>query len=250
MGWRFPIAVVPPALLTWLWLPSRLEINRVLWALGLVLQCALVVVVFRRRIARRFPCFTTLIGFYPLRASLLLVLAGRVDADVYNPLFNALTFTEIVLQIAVAGELIWRVDREMGGEEQGSMRRWGLTLVVLAGVAAVCTWLLLQFAPAGAGVDRFQAFAWFLMIAILLRALGSRRSANSALIAAGFGAFSLIQIAASLGRARAFLRHDAAWYLGWSYTPAVSYLALVLFWLIALRNETAARVKIFEVAQN
>jgi hypothetical protein len=237
MGPRFHIASTHLALFDWIWAPSRLTINRTLWATGLALQCALAVAVFRRGIARRFPCFATLICFYPLRALLLFVLAGRVDADVYNPLFSALAFVEILLQVAIAVELIWRINREMGAESPNSTQRRSVALLIFLGLAVGLTWLVLRFTPARAPVDRVQVFVWFLMIAPFFVALKYARSVNLIRIAAGFAAFSLIQLAASFGRAHAFLKHDADWYLGWSYAPGVGYLAVVIFWLISLRQE-------------
>jgi len=78
---------------------------------------------------------------------------------------------------------------------------------------------------------------WFLMIAPFAVALKYARSVNPLRIAAGFAAFSLIQLAASFGRAHAFLKHDPGWYLGWLYAPGIGYLAVVIFWLAALRHE-------------
>lgn len=237
MGWRFQIAPAHLALLDWAWTPSRLTINRTLWATGLALQCALAVAVFRRGIARRFPCFAALICFYPLRAGLLFVLAGRVDADVYNPLFSWLAFAEILLQVAIAIELLWRINQETSVESRSSTEhRWVYLLIFLA-LAGAMTWLVLRFTPARTPVDRVQVFVWFLMIAPFAVALKYARSVNPMRIAAGFAAFSLIQLAASFGRAHAFIKHDAGWYLGWSYAPGVGYLAVVTFWLIALRHE-------------
>jgi hypothetical protein len=237
MGLRFHVASTHLALLDWLWAPSRLTINRTLWATGLALQCALAVAVFRRGIARRFPCFAALTCFYPLRAGLLFVLAGRVDADVYNPLYSALAFAEILLQVAIAVELIWRINREMGTESRSSTERRWVALLIFLVLAGGLTWLVLRFTPARAPVDRVQVFVWFLMIAPFAVALKYARSVNPTRIAAGFAAFSLIQLAASFGRAHAFLKHDAGWYLGWSYAPGVGYLAVVIFWLISLRTE-------------
>jgi hypothetical protein len=237
MGPRFHVASTHLALLYRVWTPSRLIINRTLWATGLALQCALAVAVFRRGIARRFPCFAALICFYPLRAGLLFVLASRVDADVYNPLFSALAFTEILLQVSIAVELIWRINQEMGaGPPTSTDRRW-FALLIFLGLAGALTWLVLRFTPARAPVDRVQVFVWFLMIAPFAVALKYARSVNPVRIAAGFAVFSLIQLASSFGRAHAFLRHDAGWYLGWSYAPGIGYLAVVIFWLISLRHE-------------
>jgi hypothetical protein len=234
---RFQIAPAHLAFLDWAWTPSRLTINRTLWATGLALQCALAVAVFQRGIARRFPCFAALICFYPLRAGLLFVLASRVDADVYNPLFSALAFTEVLLQVAIAVELIWRINKEMGAKLGSSTGRRWVALVVFLGLACGLTWLVLRFTPARAPVDRVQVFVWFLMIAPLVVALKYARSVNPVRIAAGFAAFSLIQLAATFGRAHAFVKHDAGWYLGWSYAPGVGYLAVVIFWLISLSHE-------------
>jgi hypothetical protein len=240
MGRRFPIAPTNLALFGWVWAPSRLAVNRALWATGLALQFALAVEVFRRGIARRFPCFAALICFYPLRAGLLFVLAGRIDSDIYNPLFSTLAFAEILLQVAVVIELLWRVNRETDAELRTSSRcGWLglLALFVLLGVAGGLTWLVLKFTPARAPVDRVQVFVWFVMIALVAIAVKYARSANPVRIAAGFAAFSLIQLAALFGRGHAYLKHDAGWYLGWSYAPGVGYLAVVIFWLISLREE-------------
>jgi hypothetical protein len=233
----FSIAPTHLALFDWVTMPSRLAVNRALWATGLLLQCALAVAVFRRGIARRFPCFAALICFYPLRAGSLFLLASRVDADVYDPLFSALAFIEILLQAAVAIELMWRIRQGMGTERRTSTLVGWLGLLILLGVAAGLTWLVLKFTPVRAPVDRVQVFVWFSMIALFGVALKYARSANPVRIPAGFAAFSLIQLAASFGRANAYLKHDASWYLGWSYTPAVGYLAVVIFWLTFLRKE-------------
>jgi hypothetical protein len=221
----------------WVWVPSRLVINRTLWTAGLVLQCALAVAVFRRGIARRFPCFAVLICFYPLRAALLFALAGRVDPDVYNPLFSALSFVETALLAAVVLELLWRIVQEMGGATASPMRRGIPILLLLLCAASLLTWLALKFMPAHAPLDRVQVFLWFVMIAVFAIAVKSARSTNVLRIAAGFAAFSLIQLATSYGRAHAYLRHDAHWYLAWSYAPAVAYLTIVSLWLCRLAKE-------------
>ncbi len=158
MCWRFQIAPAHLALLDRAWTPSRLTINRTLWATGLALQCALAVAVFRRGIARRFPCFAGLICFYPLRAGLLFFLAGRVDADVYNPLFSWLAFAEILLQAAIAVELLWRINQETGVESRSSTERRWVALLIFLALAGGLTWLVLRFTPARTPVDRVQVF--------------------------------------------------------------------------------------------
>jgi hypothetical protein len=222
---------------TWTWIPSRLAVNKMLWTAGLVLQCALAVVAFRRGIARRFPCFAALLCFYPLRACLSLALPGRVDADVYTPLFSALTFTATLLLAAVAVELMWRIVQEMYGDTRRSMQRGLPVLLFVLCAAGGLTWLVLKLASARGPIDRVQVFTWFAMIALFAVAVKNARSANPVRIAGGFAAFSLIQLATWFGRTHAYLKHDAGWYLGWSYAPAVGYLAVVTFWLCSLGKE-------------
>lgn len=245
---RFYFIPAHLSLAVWTFAPSRLFINRTLWTAGLLLQCALAVAVFRRGIARRFPCFAALLCFYPLRAALLFAIAGRVDPDVYNPLFSTLSFTATFLLAAVAVELVWRIAQEMSGATARPIRRGITILFFLLCAAGLLTWLALRFTPAGAPInrlplDRVQVFLWFVMIALFAVALKYAHSANPIRIAAGFAAFSLIQLATSFGRAHAYLRHNAHWYLGWSYAPAVGYIAVVCFWLCSLAKEPRRNIR-------
>jgi hypothetical protein len=240
MSRSFHISSAHLILLSLAWIPARAAVNDALWALGLVLQIALAAVVFRRGIARRFPCFAALVCFYPLRAGLLFALAARLDADAFNSLFSVLAFAEILLQGMLAIELIWVMIPRADAEARGILRRGGRVVFVLLislGAAGALTWLTLNTMPAHSLVDRLQVYAWFVMIALFFAALKYSQSTNPIPITAGFAAFSLVQIATLFGRAHAFLKHDAARYLAWSYAPAIAYLVVVVFWLIALRKE-------------
>ncbi len=221
--------------LDWVSLPSQHTINLTVWAVGMALQCALAVVVFRRSIARRFPCFASLICFFPLRASLLFALASRIDADVYNPLFTTLGYAEMVLQFAVAVELMWWLNRRT---EQGGPRQSRIVQSIAAiALAFGFTSLILIFAPSNISLDRIQIFIWIVMIMLFAAALRKSHWRNLLLIAGGFAGFSLIQLATTLGRTAAYVRHEAIWYLGWSYAPGLGYLIVVIFWLVSLRKE-------------
>jgi len=241
MRTRFHLVPAQLSFFAWTWAPSRLAINRMLWTAGLVLQCTLAVAVFRRGVARRFPCFAALLCFYPLRSALLFALAGRIDADVYNPLFIAFSFTETLLLTTVALELMWRVAQEMSGATATPARRGLLILLFLLCVAGALTWLALKLTPARAPMDRVQLFLWLTMIVLFAVAVKSARSVNPVRIAGGFAAFSLVQLAASYGRAHAYLSHNARGYLAWSYAPAVAYLAIVCLWLCSLAKEPSKK---------
>jgi hypothetical protein len=214
---------------------SRAAINNSILATGILLQAGLVFVAFRRGIASRFPVFTALLIFYPLRAGLLFALGGYIDPDNYDSLFNALGVVEILLQAAVAIELLLRLMRELGG--------WTVRRAVVASLcaAAACglTWAVLSRVAEKELEDRVQVLAWFVMLALFVAIVKSSRWRNLRCIAAGFAGFSVIQLAALAGRNYAMMRHQNAAYVGWSYVPACGYLLVVLFWMVGLRRESS-----------
>ncbi len=232
------------AMLMMVQMPSRETVNHTILAVGILLQLALVFAVFQRGLARRFPAFTALLIFYPLRACLLFALAGRIDADDYNPLYNALSLAEVPLQAAVMLELLLRLMRELGGWTQ---RR---AAVVIVSVAAACvlTWLVRAHVQTKDLADRMQVFGWFAMLALFAAAMKGARSWNLRCIAGGFGVFSLAQLAALLARNHAMLGHQGGAYVAWSYVPAGGYLVVVAFWIVALRRGESASLQVSEPA--
>ncbi|MGA7342581.1 MAG: hypothetical protein WBE72_09505 [Terracidiphilus sp.] len=215
-------------------LPSRMTANRLLWATGLALQCALVLEAFRRGVARKFPFFAGLILFYPLRAAMLFALAGRMDSGAYDSLFNALALLEFPLQALVAGELALRLLRDGGGW----VRRRVVVLLLLFAASCGLAWLALGALPERQLADRVQVLMGLAMLALFAAALRSSRSRNLTFILGGFATFAAIQLAALAGKAHAITRHDAGAYVGWSYAPACGYLVVVVFWLVLLKRET------------
>ncbi len=89
-------------------------INTIVWTFSLALQALLVVAVFGRRIARRLPCFTILILFYPLRSALLFAVIGHIPAGDYGALYSTLSLVDILLQIGFAVEIGFRLIRQPG----------------------------------------------------------------------------------------------------------------------------------------
>lgn len=228
-----PSNLLLTAITLWLPLPSRMVVNTTIFALGLLLQCALVFAAFRKGVARRFPCFALLLLFYPLRASLLFALAGRVDTDAYNSVFSTLTLVEFPLQVLVAGELALRWITEKGGRA----RRRAAELLALVAAAGGLTALALHMITEHPLADRVQVCISFQMLA-LFGVIGSgTRMPNLRRISAGFAAFAVIQLTALAGKARAMALHSGEAYVGWSYVPACGYLAVVIFWLVSLRRE-------------
>jgi hypothetical protein len=221
----------------WAWsFLSRAVVNNVIFAAGILLQTALAFFTFQRGIARRFPGFAALITFYPLRAGLFFALSGHIDADAFDPLVNALSLAEMLLQAWVAVEIV----RRLIGEVSGWARRRGLILFLLLGVAFGCTWAVPYALPGRTLVDRVQLLAWFVMLALFAAAFKVASSRNLRCIVYGFAGFAAIQLAALAGKASAVRKHHAGVYIGWSYVPALGYLAVVVFWLMGFKREAAA----------
>jgi len=213
--------------------PSRLATNITIWTFAFVLQCALVYVVFRRGIARRFPLFVSLLVFHPARAALLFGLSGHLRGGLANSLYEVLSFIDDALQLLVAVEMALHLVRGIGGWT----RFRALLCLLLLAAASVFTWITLVWVPNRMSSDRLQLFAWFALLALFGAVLKGSRSPNLTRISAGLAVFSLMQFSALAGRTVAFLNRNAGQYAAWSYVPVVGYLAIVIFWLITLQRE-------------
>ncbi len=213
--------------------PSRLATNTTIWTFGFVLQCVLAYVVFRRGIARRSPAFASMLVFHPFRAALLFGLPGHLRSGPAGSVYDVLSFIDDAVQLMVAVEIALHLVRDIGG----STRFRALLCLLLLGTASVFTWIALVLLPHRIPTDRLQLFAWFAMLALFGAILKGTRSPNLTRISAGLAAFSLVQFSALAGRAVAFHNRNTAQYAAWSYVPAVGYLAILIFWLMALRRE-------------
>lgn len=214
---------------------SRIAMNQTLWGAGLILECILAWIVIARRIARRFPAFAALMVFYPLRAGSLFACKAHIDSGAYESLGSFLSLAEFVLQILVAGEIGFRWARALGGR----VRQYGLLAAIACGAMALAWWAA-AFTSGKVAVDRVEIFIWFLMAGLFAVVIRGAQRANLIRISAGFAAFSIFQLVALGGRLHAWAERDTAEYLVWSYVPAVGYIAVVAFWLTALRPEPVA----------
>lgn len=223
---------LPPAAAVYI---SRIAMNQALWAAGLILECILAWIVVARRIARRFPVFAALMVFYPLRAGSLFACKGHIDGGTYELLGSILSLIEFVLQILVAVEIGFQWARALGGRA----RQYGLLAAIACGALALA-WGVAAFTSGKVAVDRVEIFIWFLMAGLFAVVVRGVQRANLIRISAGFAAFSIFQLVALGGRLHAWAERDMAEYLVWSYVPAVGYIAVVAFWLTALRPEPVA----------
>jgi hypothetical protein len=223
--------------------------NTSIWAIGLILQCLLLGALARRGVARRLPLFTALVGFYVVRSVFLFAAFGHLSTDTYSLTYQALSLMDIVFQVLVAWELF------SGGRQyppapahsaavQDSLwRRLALFSALLVGSAAV-TWGLSAAVPANPNVrmDRGVLLSSALMLAVAAVTffwLRNSRGPATRRVLEGFAILAASGILAQIGRALA-ARHRDAWAYGfWSYLAAVAYLAVLLFWLVALPRAAA-----------
>jgi hypothetical protein len=202
-----------------------------IWGLSLILQIALFIALFSRRIAHTFPLFTNFIGFYLIRSVLLYISFDYLSTEHYSQLYNILLLLDILVQVGLAVELCSALVRAQGGWRANR-------LLYVAGavlVAALGTWIAVTLMPqASIRLDRSQMF--FSIIAILIF-LASLRSSNDLLrtIAQGWGIFGIVSFAADIGRVFAAAGNHPRQYAAWSYALAGAYLIVVVFWLVTLR---------------
>lgn len=204
--------------------------NLILWWSGVTLQALLLLVLFLRNIARRFPAFTLLIGYYLIRSMFLFAMAGHLTVNSYRAIYNSLSLADICLQILVAGEVAVHILRTIS-------RRTPLRPATVAPLPAAC---LLAAAIAAmlpshgvAPVDRGSAFPLLLMILLFLWAGFVRCDIAVRQIAGGFAAYGVVAIGAEVIRNYAALHRNAAVWRAAAYTQSGAYLAVVVFWLAA-----------------
>jgi hypothetical protein len=204
-----------------------------LWLLGLLLQCALLRLLFQRGLTRRIPVFTLLMAFYPLRSTVLFVAFGRLAPATYAATANALSIIDLLLQLTVAAEIALHLIRASGRWKRSNI----LLIALLPALAWAATFAIIRFLPAHSPIppDRLQIFASLTMI--LLSAWAVLRPAPALIrrIALGFAFYGLVNLFATAARASAAAHRDAQLFVFWSYAATAAYLAVVVFWIATLK---------------
>jgi hypothetical protein len=214
------------------------SINHWLWTAGFVLQCLLVAALLVRGVARRFPVFVLLIAFYAARSALLFAIFGHVTAATYRTLYNGLSPVDIFLQLLVAGELGLH-----GMQKRGWTWRRAAFFPGLVVLAAAAAWSITTVLPERAPVplDRGALFTSALMLLLFLWMTWAKASRLPYSIAAGFGSYSAVGLMAEVERSRVAVARNPRAYSAWSYVQAGVYLAVLLFWLLVLRDDQERR---------
>jgi hypothetical protein len=210
------------------------SMNNWIWAIGLVLQCALLGALVKRSVARRFPFFTSLIGLYILRSVFLFTAFGHLSAAAYTLSNTTLSLTDVALQVLVAWELF------TGGH--GSLLYRLAVFFALVAISAVATWGISSMVPANprSPIDRGVLFPCVLMLMVaavtVFRSWGSYASARLRVLE-GFAVLAAAGIVSQIGRTLAALDREPRLYMRWSYTEAIAYLAVLLWWLGTVHDD-------------
>jgi hypothetical protein len=214
---------------------TRAVINESIWLIGLLLQIALLVAVYRRGISRRLPLFSALLAFYFGRSLLLRLLVVRLAPETYAVLYDVLSLADILLQFLVALEIGNEILRVPGD------RRVDRALLVIpaATIAGLATVLFIHLIPGRTRMppDRFQIFDSLFMI--LLCAWSFRRSVSRLVrhAIAGLAVVAAVGLLAMVGRNQAAMHHDPQAFAFWAYTMTVAYLLVVLYWIVFFKWE-------------
>ncbi len=218
---------------------TREAINNTIWTLSLLLQLALIALVFKRHLARRIPSFTLMLVFYVLRSFLLFLFANHLASSTYARTYTLLAITDLFLQLAVAIELMLRVfPIPTGASPSVTLRRLALLLTIPA-LACGSTLLLIASLPANAPIppDRLQMFdsLFFALLGVL--AFGKLLSPWLLRVTLGLATYGVVNAASTIGRTFAAFHRDINHYLAWTYTASIAWLLIVVFWLITLVRE-------------
>lgn len=225
---------------------TRGQIDALMWACGMLLQLALLIVLFRRDLARRIPMFAGLIGFYLFRSALLYLGFGLIDREAYHSIYEASQMLEILIELGLAASLaLTIIHAGAAGGTQPERRMRGMVAAALLIGALLLTSLVAAAVPARAAVQPDRAQILFDLLMILLwgwsRILRSSPEPARTILS-GFALYGAIGIAASLGRAHASLARSAGEYAGWSYAVSAAYLAVVIYWIISLVQPRARSI--------
>ena len=218
------------------------SLDRVLWALALILHCLLLAILFSRRRASKFPVFTSLILFNVLRSAVLFFVLSHGSVRQYFYAYWTAALVDMSLQLTIAWELATHVFRPLGFWAPDVRRSFAVLLGLGLVVAGGLTWLS---TPATSHLQstivvRGDFFASVLMseIFVVLVALsvtlGLPWRTHVARIAQGFGVYSLFGILSETALTIVGASANNARQKLVSHLEIELYLLCVCYWIVTL----------------
>jgi hypothetical protein len=211
-------------------------LNHAIWAMGILGDLLILVVLFTRRRFPRFPWFTLLIAFHFLVAISLKTashFSGHADSGFTA---NIIDLTDVLLQCAVVAELIWIALRPLAG-----LRR--LLLPLLLVVLEIFIVLRHALATHHSLPEvlvllhtrlLFLRLEWAIVLVFLLPSLRLTWRSHVAAISFGYGVFSAHQLAVDGYFATS---REISDYASSPSFRILVYLLTLLWWLVSLWQE-------------
>jgi len=217
-------------------------LNNLFWAAGVLGHIALLIVLFVRRRAVRFPFFTALIFSNVLR-SLILYLVRLYGSDrAYLVAYLLCEGVDILLQVSVVYEVAFNTLRPLGRWARDVRHSMFLLVGVSLLVASALTWMAAPDRP----IWEFQLVIkagffsstlmseLFLGMAVLSVTSGLPWRTHVARIAHGLGVYSLLDVAietakTALGAVQHQELQDAL-----TYGRKAVYLVVLVYWIVTL----------------
>ena len=214
-------------------------LNLSLLLAGVALQLGLILLLWRRNLARSLLLFLLILAFYAGRSIFLYTASTHLGRPELSIVYNVLLFSDFLLQAAllatIAAELMFH----------GRGNRAARTASLVAAIALA----LLTARAAGAllpphgrvSVDRVQAGLSALFLLLFVWAVLSHMRGPLRRVLNGFAAYSLLGLVAVVERYFAALHRDGAAYAGWAYAVSACYLLVLLYWIAFLRGSAPLR---------
>jgi hypothetical protein len=220
------------------------------WAAGFVVSASLLLVLWYRHRARKFPFFTALISLTVIKSIVLYLVRAQGTHTSYVDTYWSLTVLDTVLQLCVVYEIASSVFRPVDVWAR-DVRRSFLWLVSLSLLAdAALTWLASPPAPTWvqAFATRGNLFAAALMSQLFVAMMGLSIRAglawktHVAKIAQGLGAYSLISVVTEAGHSYFGAARGLPGSIALSHLRMAAYLVCGVYWSSSLwPDEQSAR---------
>jgi hypothetical protein len=220
-------------------------LNQTLFALAILLQIALIILLLRRRLASHLRIFTALLIFYCLRSAVLVALAHLITLP-HHPSFTAyaalatvLSLADLLLQCALAVALARTVLASEPGPHPARLLLLALALFLLAALLTAGLVMVLPArspAPADRGV-LFPALLFLELFAWSTWRPSTWRPADrlTHAILVGLAAFGAASVLSQAGKCLSAAHRDRPTFAASTYLSTSAYLAVLVFWILRCR---------------
>jgi hypothetical protein len=220
-------------------------LDRFFWAAGLAGNTALLFVLFYRRLAHRFPFFTSLIALNVFRTIVLYWVLHLGTTEAYFESYWSLGLLDTALQLCIVYEIALLVFRPTGRWAPDVRQRflWLLfpSMAVALGLSLLASpparfWQLSAVARGNLCAECLMSELFVLMLALSVSA-GLPWRTHVARIAQGLGTYSIVSLIIQTGKSYFGVARDAPMFVSLGHIRMASYLVCVTYWIVTLWAE-------------